>query len=256
MSTTPINISEENGIRYLHFGSVWVQGAMRIRRPIDLELEYTREMMFGLLLRDGYGASTSWPRRVLIIGLGAGSLAKFCYWKLPQTHITAVEIDTGVWSVARQLFKLPEEDKRLEIVIEDGVDFIARPGPGYDYIFVDGYDENAKVGLLESLPFYQACRARLNDKGIVSVNLFGRSRKYAPALSRLSEVFGQHVCALPQCASGNVIALATLGAAIEISLSELHSCATQLKTTTGLDLSSTIDRLAQTMAPEQILQIG
>ena len=47
--STPIDISEENGVRYLHFGSEWVQGAMRIRRPYALELAYTREMMAPLL---------------------------------------------------------------------------------------------------------------------------------------------------------------------------------------------------------------
>ena len=72
--TTPIDISEESGVRYLHFGSEWVQGAMRIRKPDALELDYTREMMAGLLLRDA-----PWPRRVLLIGLGAGSLTKFIH---------------------------------------------------------------------------------------------------------------------------------------------------------------------------------
>jgi spermidine synthase len=50
-----IDISEEAGVRYLHFGSSWVQGAMRIARPWALELDYTREMMLPLLLRDPTG---------------------------------------------------------------------------------------------------------------------------------------------------------------------------------------------------------
>ena len=67
----PIDISEEAGVRYLHFGSDWIQGAMRIRKPYALELAYTREMMAGLLLRDGLAADGAhWPRKVLIIGLG------------------------------------------------------------------------------------------------------------------------------------------------------------------------------------------
>ena len=75
-------------MRYLHFGSDWVQGAMRIARPWSLELAYTREMMAGLLLR-----GSNWPRSALLVGLGAGSLAKFIYRNLPDCRTTVVEIN-------------------------------------------------------------------------------------------------------------------------------------------------------------------
>ena len=65
-----IDIREESGIRTLHFGSEWTQGAMRIARPWNLELDYTKEMMASLLLRD----ESRFPRKVLLIGLGAASL--------------------------------------------------------------------------------------------------------------------------------------------------------------------------------------
>lgn len=243
MAHSSIDISEEDGIRYLHFGSDWVQGAMRIRRPIDLTLEYTREMMFGLLLREGFAAETKWPKRILLIGLGAGSLTKFCYWKLPQARVTTVEIDESVWAAASFHFKLPPEDARLSIVIGDGVDYMRRPSPKFDYILVDGYDEDAKVGLLDSLPFYQACWARLNEGGVLATNLFGRSRSYAAPLKRLAEAFEGRSLALPQCESGNVIALATRGAEISLSKAELFERARQLKAATGLDLRSTLKRI-------------
>ena len=70
---------------------------MRIARPWSLELSYTREMMASLLLRP----PGRWPRNALLIGLGAGSLAKFIYRYLPECRITAVEI-------YRQVEKLPE----------------------------------------------------------------------------------------------------------------------------------------------------
>ena len=79
----PVDISEEAGVRYLHFGSDWVQGAMRIARPWSLELEYTRDMMAGLLLRP----PGQWPRRALLVGLGAGSLAKFIYRHLADCRL-------------------------------------------------------------------------------------------------------------------------------------------------------------------------
>ena len=85
---TPIDISEQAGVRFLHFGSSWIQGAMRIARPWSLELEYTREMMAALLLRD----DSHWPRKILLIGLGSASLTKFLYRNYPLAHLTIVEI--------------------------------------------------------------------------------------------------------------------------------------------------------------------
>ena len=75
-----IEVSEEAGVRYLHFGSRWVQGAMRLQRPWALELEYTREMLLPLVLRP----DPDWPKSVLLIGLGAGSLVKFLYRHRPR----------------------------------------------------------------------------------------------------------------------------------------------------------------------------
>jgi len=245
MSSSPIDISEESGVRYLHFGSSWVQGAMRIRRPVDLELAYTREMMAGLLMHEGWNAGPEWPGRILLIGLGAGSLTKYCYWKLPYAQVTVVEINPVVWAAARQYFKLPPDDSRLTVEIADGVEFMLKDSASYDYILVDGYDKDAKVGLLDSLPFYQSCRERLSERGILSANMFGRSRKYEPSLKRLSEAFEHRALAFPSCDSGNVVAFAARGEHVEVSLADLRQRAAALKAATGLDLRPTVTRLEQ-----------
>ncbi|MEN3112079.1 spermidine synthase [Uliginosibacterium paludis] len=239
-----IDVSEEGGVRYLHFGSEWVQGAMRIRRPVDLELEYTREMMSGLLLRNGFTTGARWPGRILLVGLGAGSLTKFCYWKLPQARVTTVEIDPAVHAAASFHFKLPAEDERFSVVIEDGADYMLRSRPKFDLILIDGYDADARVGLLDSLPFYQACWARLKEGGVLATNLFGRSRRYAEPLERLTTAFEGRSLALPPCESGNVIALATRGGPVTLPLGELEERAAQLKSATGLDLRGTVRRIA------------
>lgn len=245
MPSHEIDISEEAGVRYLHFGSAWIQGAMRIRRPVDLELVYTREMMAGLLMREDWLNSQAPARRILLIGLGAGSLTKFCYWKLPNAHCKVVEINPAVWGAARHYFKLPAEDARLTVTIEDGAEFMQSDRDTYDYILVDGYDQDAKVGQLDSVAFYEACRARLSEQGILSANMFGRSRRYEPSLKRLATAFDQRALAFPSCDSGNVVAFAAAGDAIELSLAELRARAVSLKAATGLDLRPTITRLEQ-----------
>lgn len=234
----PIDVSEDAGVRYLHFGSEWVQGAMRIRRPFALELAYTREMMAGLLLREA-----PWPKSALLIGLGAGSLAKFIWRHLPQTKITVIEINPQVPLVARQFFRLPEEDERLRIHIGDGVEFVATRKHRYDLILVDGFDHNARAGALDTAPFYVNCRARLTAQGIFAANLFGRSRGYKASLSRIHESFDSRCLAFPSLDSGNAIALAVDGDPIAISLQDLRRRAVEVKAETGLDLAPTLTRL-------------
>lgn len=234
-----IDISEESGVRHLHFGSDWVQGAMRIARPWSLELAYTREMMAGLLLR----ARHHWPRHALLIGLGAGSLAKFIYRNLPDCRITVVEINPQVEFIARQYFKLPDDPRRLNVVIGCGADYMLQGEQQFDLLLVDGYDPEARAGALDTLPFYQACRSRLSENGLLCVNLLGRNKGFQASVDRIKTAFDHRVAVFPSCDSGNTIAFATGGNPVEVSLEELRERAATLKKDHGLDLLPTITRL-------------
>lgn len=250
---TPIDISEEGGVRYLHFGSEWVQGAMRLRAPKALELAYTREMMAGLLLREaGYdvpaalaGHAPAWPRNALLIGLGAASLTKFLYHHCPQTRLEVIEIEPRVVAAARQFFALPPEDARLRICLGDGVEHVLTGTQRFDYILVDGFDRHARAGALDSLPFYQAVRARLSAQGLMAVNLFGRSRGFKASVERIIDAFDDRALAFPSCDSGNVVAFAAQGDAIELEIQDIRQRAAELKARTGLDLLPTVTRLEQ-----------
>lgn len=236
-----IDIREAAGVRTLHFGSNWIQGAMRIARPWNLELEYTKEMMASLLLRD----DSHFPRKVLLIGLGAASLTKFLYRNFPRAHLTIVEIEPRVVAAARQFFKLPEDDKRIHMVIDDGANFVLGTNKKFDLILVDGFNDRAHPGELNTLPFYQACRTRLTDAGVMAVNLIGLSRGVLGGFAHISKAFENRALMFPSCESGNVIAFATAGDKIEISLADLKQQAMQLKETAGLNLLPTVSRLEQ-----------
>jgi spermidine synthase len=242
--STPVDISERSGVRYLHFGSEWIQGAMRLRRPNALELAYTREMMAGLLLRDGLdGDGGMWPRRVLIIGLGAASILKFIYYNCPWARLDVVEIEPAVVGAAMQFFCLPGTDERLAIHIADGARHVLDNGAHYDYVLVDGYDRYARAGALDTLPFHQAVRARLSEHGLAAYNLFGHSRGYATSIERVMTAFDARAIAFPSCDGGNVVAFAAAGAPLERHMAELRTRAAILKARTGLDLLPTLSRL-------------
>jgi spermidine synthase len=237
-----IEISEEGGVRYLHFGSDWIQGAMRIARPWTLELAYTREMMLPLVLRPG----AAWPAGVLQVGLGSASQTRFLHRYRPRSRITVVEIDPAVVSAARQFFKLPEESPRLRIEIADGHEFVAASSGRFDFILVDGFDEKGRTGMLDTLPFYLNCRERLTAKGLIAVNLVDRNRGVGASIARLREAFDDRVLVLPRCEETNTVAIAAVGRPIEATLEALLESARALKAGTGLDLLPLVGQLGWT----------
>jgi len=236
-----IEISEERGVRYLHFGSPWVQGAMRIARPWSLELEYTREMMLALILRP----AAHWPASALQVGLGSASITKFLYRHRTEARITVVEIEPRVVAAARQFFKLPEDSPRLRIEIGDGHDYLVAQDRKFDFITVDGFDDKGRPGMLDTLPFYCNCRQRLAQRGMMVVNLLDRRGGAAPSIERIREAFDDRVLALPSCEAGNTVAFAATGETIEESFAELRGYARALKQATGLNLLPTLARLAE-----------
>ena len=236
-----IEISEAAGVRSLHFGSTWVQGAMRVARPWALELDYTREMMASLLLR----ADSDWPRRALLVGMGAGSLTKFLYRYRPQAKLTVVEIEPAVVEAAYQYFKLPDDPARVRVEIGDGADYMTRAKPRFDLILVDGFDADGRSGRLDSLPFYLDCKARLTQDGLLVVNLLSRRKGFRRTVERLSEAFDGRALAFPSCGSGNTIVFAAAGEPIGLTLAELKSAALALKKDSGLNLLPTLVRLDQ-----------
>ena len=238
MANSSIEVSEVNGVRYLHFSAEWIQGAMRIQRPNALELAYSREMMGGLLLR-----TPPWPKNALLIGLGAGSLAKYIYHKLPDTQITVVEIDPQVEIIARLHFKLPSDPKRLRVIIADGAEYMLEDGAKFDSILVDGFDKHGRAGVLDTLPFYQACRARLSENGLMAVNLLGRSRGFKASKERIAAAFEGRSLIFPPCDSGNTIAFATGGEPVNASVDELIARARFFHKETGLNLLPTLTRI-------------
>lgn len=234
-----IDIREQDGLRTLRFESSCVQGAMRVERPWDLELEYTQLMMAALLLR----TENDFPRKVLLIGLGAGSLLKFLYRHCPQVQLTVVEIVPEVVVAARQHFCLPDDAARLNVIIGDGVEFMRSSGDRYDLILVDGFNEHAHPGELNRPPFYRDCRSRLSAQGLLVTNLIGLSQRYKGGLAYIEQMFEGRAAGFPRCRSGNTIAVATAGATVEIALDELELRARTLAERTGLDLRPMVDKM-------------
>jgi spermidine synthase len=197
----PVTLSEQDGVRYLHFGTEWIQGAMRIRKPDWPELEYAQQMMAWMLFFDD-------PLSIVQLGLGAAALTKFCYRQFPQAQVTAVELNQAVISICNAMFKLPPEDERLRVREMDAMDFVLDDAnhDAIDVLQCDLYDATARGPVLDTPEFYQACNACLTDRGVMTVNLFGDHPSFGKNIKAMRFAFG-HVICLPEVHDGNVVAL-------------------------------------------------
>jgi spermidine synthase len=217
-----VTLSEEDGMRYLHFGTEWIQGGMRIARPYALELAYQQQMMSPALFLPE-------PRRIVQLGLGAGALTKFCHRHVPSAEVVAVELSAAVVEAAHAWFLVPDEDARLTIVQDDARDFISRPGQRgrADWLQVDLYDAHARGPVYDDVAFYRACRAALRAPGVACFNLFGR--RFDPSFERICAAFGERALALPEVDEGNRIVLGFVGPPLRVALSALVAHAAELE---------------------------
>ena len=218
----PVTLSEEDGIRYLHFGTEWIQGGMRVARPFALELEYQRLMMaVGLFLPE--------PQRIVQLGLGAAALTKFCWHEVPSACVIAVEVSVDVIDAARAWFCLPPDDERLKIVNADARQFISHPRQRglADWLQVDLYDAAARGPVYDDPAFYRACRKSLRAPGVASFNLFGA--KFDPSFAAIASAFDDRVLVLPEVDAGNRVVLAVVGPPLNVSFSALDQRARELE---------------------------
>lgn len=231
-----VEVSEKNGVRSLHLGSTTVQSAMRIAAPNELELAYTRSMMAFLLFHPR-------PRRVLMVGLGGGSLAKFVYHRLPSARTVVVEINPQVVAAARAYFCLPPDDERLAVTLGEGGAYVVAHPSEADVLMVDGFDGSRQVESLASQAFYDACAAALEEDGILVANLWGNDSRFDAYLSRIEASFGDAVLCLPAEKRGNVIVLALKKSPGKPRWDELRARAKELEAVYGLEFLRFVEAL-------------
>jgi spermidine synthase len=233
---SPVEISERNDVRFLHLGGPAVQSAMRLKEPYALDLEYTRAMMAFLLFRRN-------PRDIALVGLGGGSLAKYIHRHLPQSRLTALEINPEVVAAARAYFMLPPDDARLSVITGDGAAFVQENPDSQDVLLVDGFDAKRIVDALASAEFYRACKSMLRPGGVAVFNLWGSDEYYPRYFDRLSRAFGEHVLQLPAEKKGNIIVFAFRKPLPPVEFAAMLGVAQSLEAEHGLEFEAFISRM-------------
>ncbi len=197
-----VEVTEKDQHRSLYFASYLLQSSMSLRCPQQLVLSYTRYMLLGL-------PAMAEPKHILIIGIGAGSLVRFCHHHFPDCRIDAVDCSSRVIDLARGYFQLPE-NRQVRVHCREGHAFLRDVSGSrrYDLILVDAFDHRGMSETVYTAPFFERCATSLKDNGVLSCNLWSSdSQRLQRIKDALRTAFTGHLY-VPVPERGNVVALA------------------------------------------------
>jgi spermidine synthase len=203
-------LSEHDGVRFLHLGTPWVQGAMRLKAPEAIELVYVQRMLAALLWLDPDALAGA---HAVQLGLGAGSITRFTLKPL-RMQTTAVEINPEVAQINHAFFRLPPRHERLAIEIADAGAWLRTTALRGEVMLlhIDLYDQEAAAPVLDDAGFYADAHALLAEGGVMAVNLFGRHASFERSIERIAASFGRaRVVSLQPTREGNTIVIAARG---------------------------------------------
>jgi spermidine synthase len=232
-------VHDDGTVRSLHFTLGELQSRMNTHSPWQLEVDYTRTMMGFLLF-------TPAPSRMAMVGLGGGSLAKFCYRQLPGCLISVVEINPHVIAL-RGDFQVPEDDGRFQVIEDDGAAFVASRAEDFDTLLVDGFDHEGQPAQLCSQGFYDNCFTALAPGGVLAVNLHCDDPDYAIRVGRIQRSFGGNAVEIYALEKSNCIVFASRGAPISPRRINLTASLSGLDSEARLQLRPEFTRIAWCM---------
>ena len=196
-------VSETLDRRVMQFSDAEIQSRMWLRDPDALDLEYTRLMM-GFLLFAGSA------ERIAMIGLGGGSIAKFCHRHLRRTRLEVAEVNPEVVAL-RERFQLPADDERLAVRLVDGARFVRDAPARFDALLVDGFDRHGLPRQLCSQRFYDDAVDALQPGGMLVANLHANHAEQPVWLGRIRHSFGHEPLVVHDDDRSNCVVFACRG---------------------------------------------
>jgi len=203
-----IEVIETRNERSLHFGTPAKQSSYLRNNPDYLHLSYTRAMLSSLIFQPK-------PKKILLVGLGGGSLVKFLLNHLPKCEIDVVELRSAVHQTACDFFQL-HHDLRLTVHIDDIRNHLPRISDShqnhYDLVLVDAFVEDGISKSVVDDPFFRAIYEVLQPKGIFSMNLWHSDFTSSnEMLAVIDGTFGNQSLRVPLDDKENIIMLVRKG---------------------------------------------
>lgn len=218
----------------LQFSEWDIQSRMRKAAPTELVLSYTQAMMAFMLFSVA-------PKEVVIVGLGGGSIAKFCHAYLPNSRITTLEISREVIAL-RDAFHIPPDSERFRVIHADAADWLAAHDDIADVLLLDGYSEHDVPLSISGEVFYERCARVLTGKGILVANVnLGVSEDSRVARRQLERAVGKTV-SIRSSAGHNDILFAFRQKKMP-AVKALKARAISLSEETGVDFPLLLDRM-------------
>ena len=233
-------VYEDAGTLALHFDISAIQSRMRRDDPAALDLDYTRAMMGCLLFAPQ-------PKSMLMIGLGGGSLPKYCRKHLPHADITVVEINPHVIAM-RDTFCVPPDGAHFRVLCDDGAAFVLTTPQRYDVILVDGFTYDGQPEALSTPAFYADCRASLADGGVLVVNLHADGNTCELLIDRITAGFDGQAVAVSAADGGNRVVFASEEPALRRCKAEFRTRLAALDESHRRMLRGCAERLARALA--------
>lgn len=162
------------------------QTCMNTADPERLVFEYAKMSFAGLLLNPN-------PRRVLIAGLGGGSLPSALTTLFPEAQIDVIEIDQAVVNVAKEFFDFEETDQ-VSVIVNDARVYVKRAAlleKKYDLVILDAFTGDYIPEHLLTLEFLQEVRSIMTPDGVLVANTFSTSRFYDHESETYQRAFGE-----------------------------------------------------------------
>ncbi len=231
---------ENDGMLSLQFDALCLQSEMNIEDPDQLVFSYTRAMMSFLLFEPS-------PKRIAMIGLGGGSLAKYCYRYLPHAEIAVVEINPDVIAL-RNEFAIPADDARFKVLLGDGAVFVKGNNDLFDVLMVDGFDISGLPDALCSQQFYDDCFASLADDGIMVANLWSNDGRHGALASRIETSFAGRIVVVNADDSPNKIVLAFKNSGLSLSPARIRQHVNELTQRHPLNFQAKSKKLIASLA--------
>jgi len=159
----------------------YTESVSNLLDPDDLPLRYAQVMTIATVYPEA-------PRKILMLGLGGGSISTYLGRFMPEAAITTVEIDPGVITAAKTYFGL-RETERMRYHAGDGRVFLNRNSELYDLILLDAYRGGYVPFHLLTREFYTLVKQRLTPGGAAAFNVHDGNKLYASTVKTLGEVF-------------------------------------------------------------------
>ena len=220
-------VIDDGDSRSLFFSISLVQSVMRVNDPYALALAYTRKIMSFLLFMHE-------PRDILMLGLGGGSLAKYCHRHLPMARITVVEIDPHILAL-RDQFLIPPDDAWFRVLLGDAAQYLDQLQESPDVIIMDAFDRDGFATSICSREFYSDARNALSRHGVLVANLVGQKAERIAHLEMMDSVFDSNIIVLPVKDDGNYLAFAFRDTSFEPRWRWIDGQARAMRARYGLD---------------------